>query len=332
MKLTRRRIAAALLVPLLALAVAGCTDSDDDDPSAGDSGTTTAADGSTDSGGEAAAEFTFTPLDAGGPLTKDALENGDIDIALLFSSDGAIAANEWVALEDDQDLQPADNFVPAIRTEASSDDIAAVLDAVSAVLTVDAMQEMVAAVSIEGDQPEEVAGTWLEENDLPGDLTAEGSINVGSANFAESTITAQLYGQALAAAGVDVSYTPDIGARDVYWEALTSGEVDLVPEFTGTLLGFLDPEATASPDVEEVLAALRPLTEEEGVSVLEPAEADSVNTFVVTQETADEYGLTTVSDLAGVPDPLTLGGPPECPERPYCLLGLEDTYGLKFAS
>ena len=64
--------------------------------------------------------------------------------------------------------------------------------------------------------------------------------------------------------------------------------------------------------------------------MLEPAPADSVNTFVVTQETADEYGLATVSDLAGVTEPLTLGGPPECPERPLCLQGLIGTYGLKF--
>jgi osmoprotectant transport system substrate-binding protein len=330
---TRRRLAALLLIPLLALAAAACTDSDDDEnTSAGDGDTTEA--NADDGGTEPAAggaEFTFRPLDAGGPNTKAALENGDIDIALLFSSDGAISANEWVALEDDENLQPADNFVPAIRTEVSNDDIAAVLDAVSATLTVESMQEMVAAVSIDGDNPEDVAGAYLEENDLPGDLTAEGSINVGSSNFAESNIAAQLYGQALEAAGVDVSYTPDIGARDVYYPALESGEIDLVPEFTGTLLGFLDGEATPSPDVQEVLDQLRPLAEEDGVTILEPAEADSVNTFVVTQETADEYGLTTVSDLAGVPDPLVLGGPPECPERPYCLVGLQDTYGLTFA-
>ena len=333
MTTTRRRLAAALLIPLLAFAAAACTDSDDDEnTSAGDGDTTEAND---DGGSEPAtasgAEFTFRPLDAGGPNTKAALENGDIDIALLFSSDGAISANEWVALEDDENLQPADNFVPAIRTEVSNDDIAAVLDAVSATLTVEAMQEMVAAVSIDGDNPEDVAGAYLEENDLPGDLTAEGSINVGSSNFAESNIAAQLYGQALEAAGVDVSYTPDIGARDVYYPALESGEIDLVPEFTGTLLGFLDGEATPSPDVQEVLDQLRPLAEEDGVTILEPAEADSVNTFVVTQETADEYGLATVSDLAGVPDALVLGGPPECPERPYCLVGLQDTYGLTFA-
>jgi osmoprotectant transport system substrate-binding protein len=334
---TRRRLAAALLVPVLALGVAACTDSDDPETTSTDDGSDTTAAGS-DSGsdtepeGEASgAEFTFSPLDAGGPNTKAALENGDIDIALLFSSDGAIAANDWVALEDDENLQPADNFVPAIRTEVNTDDIAAVLDAVSATLTVDAMQEAVAAVSIDGDNPEDVAAEYLETNELPGDLTAEGSINVGSANFAESTIAAQLYGQALEAAGVDVSYTAEIGARDVYYPALESGEIDLVPEFTGTLLGFLDGEATPSPDVEEVLELLRPLAEEDGVTILEPAEADSVNTFVVTAETAEEYGLTTVSDLAGVEDSLTLGGPPECPERPYCLIGLQDVYGLTFA-
>ena len=333
MTTTRRRLAALLLIPLLAFAAAACTDSDDDESTSAGDGDTTEANAD-DGGSEPAAsgaEFTFRPLDAGGPNTKAALENGDIDIALLFSSDGAISANDWVALEDDEDLQPADNFVPAIRTEVNTDDIAAVLDAVSASLTVEAMQEAVAAVSIDGDNPEDVASAYLEENDLPGDLTAEGSINVGSSNFAESNIAAQLYGQALAAAGVDVEYTPDIGARDVYYPALESGEIDLVPEFTGTLLGFLDGEATPSPDVQEVLDQLRPLADEDGVTILEPAEADSVNTFVVTQETADEYGLATVSDLAGVEDPLVLGGPPECPERPYCLVGLQETYGLTFA-
>lgn len=315
-----RTAAGLLLVPLLALGAA-CTDSDDD----GDDATTEEG-----SGSEEQVAFSFTPLDAGGPLTKAALEDGSIDIGILFSSDGAIAANEWVALEDDQGLQPADRFVPAIRTEASNEDIEAVLDAVSAELTVEDMQEMVAAVSIDGDNPEDVAGEWLGDKGLPGDLTAEGSLDVGSANFAESSVTAQIYGQALEAAGVDISYTAEIGARDVYYPALTSGDIDLVPEFTGSLLAFLDPEAEASSDVDELLDVLRPLTEADGVSVLDPAEADSVNTLVVTQETADEHGLATISDLADVDEALTLGGPPECPERPYCLIGLQDTYGLTF--
>lgn len=325
MRTTRRRLAGALLLPLLALAVTGCTDSDEE--------TTSTGSGSGSGSGSDGAEFQFRPLDAGGPNTKAALESGDIDIALLFTSDGAIAANDWVILDDDEGLQQAENFVPAIRTEASNDEIAAVLDAVSEGLTDEIVQDSVARVSIDGDNPEAVAADVLEEiGGSAADLTAEGSITIGSANFAESNIAAQLYGQALEAAGVDVEFTPDIGARDVYFTALESGEVDLVPEFTGSLAVFLDPEADVGSDPDAALETARGLTEERGVSLLGIAPAQSANAYVVTSETAEEYDLATVSDLATVTEELTLGGPPECPERPFCIPGLEETYGLTFAS
>ncbi len=311
----RRRLTGTTLAALAALVVFGAAACGDDDEG-GDGGS--------------GVEHEFVPLDVGGPITKDALEAGDIDIALLFSSDGAIAKNGWVELEDDENLQPVDNFIPAIRTDATNDDVEAVLNAVSEALEVEDMQSMVAAVSIDGENPEDVAGAFLEENDLPGDLTASGSISVGSANFAESEIAAELYAGALEAAGMDVEKKLQFGARDVYIPALESGELDLIPEFVGTLLTFLDPDATATSDLDETTSAAREAAEEQGFTVLEPAPADSVNTFVVTQETADEFGLETISDLADVDEPLTLGGPPECPERPFCLLGLIDTYGLRF--
>jgi len=322
---TRRRLAGTLLLPLLALAVGACTDSDKENTSTG-----SGSGGSGSGGSGGGAEFEFTPLDVGGPNTKAALEAGDIDIALLFSSDGAIAANDWVTLEDDEGLQQAENFVPAIRTEATNDEVEAVLNEVSAALEDESVQKLVAAVSIDGDNPEDVASTFLEENELPGDLTAEGSVNVGSSNFAESNIAAQLYGQALEAAGVEVEYTPDIGARDVYFPALESGEVDLVPEFTGSLLLFLDESAEASNDPDETLELARTATEDRGVTLLDAAPAQSANVFVVTAETAEEFSLEKVSDLAAVEESLTLGGPPECPERPFCIPGLEETYGLTF--
>lgn len=322
---TRRRLAGTLLLPLLALAVGACTDSDKENTSTG-----SGSGGSGSGGSGGGAEFEFTALDVGGPNTKAALEAGDIDIALLFSSDGAIAANDWVTLEDDESLQAADSFVPAIRTEATNEDLEAVLNEVSAALDNEGVQELVASVSIDGDNPEDVAGAFLEENELPGDLTAEGSINVGSSNFAESNIAAQLYGQALAAAGVEVEYTPDIGARDVYFPALESGEVDLVPEFTGSLLVFLDESAEASNDPDETLELARTATEDRGVTLLDASPAQSANVFVVTAETAEEFSLEKVSDLAAVEESLTLGGPPECPERPFCIPGLEETYGLTF--
>jgi osmoprotectant transport system substrate-binding protein len=300
----------------LALVAAACGDDDD-------------STSTTDTTGGEQATFEFVPLDPGGPLTKSALEKGDIDIALLFSSDGAIAKNGWVALEDDEGLQPVDNFIPAVRTDVVTAEVTEVLNAVSAALTVADMQELVAAVSIDGENPADVAGEFLAGVTVP-DVAVAGEFTVGSANFAESEITAELYAQALEAAGAGIDKKLNFGARDAYIPALQSGELDIVPEFVGTLAYFFDPEAVVSSDLDSSLEASRGLAEAEGITLLEPAPADSVNTFVVTQETADKYGLTTVSDLRNVTDGLTLGGPPECPERPLCLQGLIDTYGLKF--
>jgi osmoprotectant transport system substrate-binding protein len=301
------------------LALVGAACGDDDDATAND-----------DDVPAGAVEFSFVPLDAGGPNTKAALTKGDIDIALLFSSDGAIAANDWVALEDDEGLQPVDNFIPAVNTASNTPEIAAALDAVSKELTVDAMQQMVARVSTDGENPSDVAAAFLEDVTVPEGAT--GDLTVGSANFAESEITAELFAQALEASGANVEKKLQFGARDAYIPALISGELDVVPEFVGTLAYFFDPNAEVTNDLEASLAVSRSLASAKGVTLLEPATADSVNTFVVTQATADEYDLETISDLKGVDDSLVLGGPPECPERPLCLQGLISTYGLKFKS
>lgn len=311
-----------------ALVLAGCGDDSDESSSSPPANGSQASVGDSSSAPPAGATFSFVALDTGGPLTKAALEKGDIDIALLFSSDGAISKNDWVALEDDKELQPVDNFVPAVRTDSATPEVVAVLDAVSEKLTVEAVQELVQAVSIDGQNPDDVAGTFLTQSALPGELQATGTMVVGSANFAESDIAAQVYGQALAAAGVTVDYKPQFGAREAYLPALESGELDLVPEFVGTLLTFYGGNATA--DLDDTVAEARALAGPKGITLTEPAPADSVNTFVVTQETADRFDLETVSDLAGVTEALVLGGPPECPQRPFCLEGLKGTYGLDF--
>jgi osmoprotectant transport system substrate-binding protein len=299
------------------LLAAACGDDDDDGGTA-----------ATDGGGEQP-EFDFVALDTGGPTTRQALERGDIDIALLFTTDVAIEDNDWVQLEDDKELQPAENFIPAIREDATNDDVEAVLNAVSEKIDQDAILEMIRSVSAEGQNPDDVAQKFLEDNDLPGDLKATGDITVGGANFNESLIAAELYAGALEKAGMTVKRQLDIGAREVYYPALEKGDLDVIPEFVGTLLTFLKGEPTN--DLDATVDDLRTATEKDGITVLEPAEADSANTFVVTQETADKYDLTTISDLADVDESLTLGGPQECPDRPFCLLGLEDTYGLKFS-
>ncbi|MEY2436815.1 MAG: osmoprotectant transport system substrate-binding protein [Acidimicrobiaceae bacterium] len=309
------------------LLMASACGSDSKKASTASSGGSTSSSGSSSSAA-GGATFTFTPLDVGGPTTKAALDKGDIDVALLFSSDGAIAKNGWVALEDDKKLQPVDNFVPAVLKAKATADVTAVLDAVNAKLDKASMQKLVAAVAIDGQNPEDVAKGFLTDNSLPGSKTATGSFTVGSANFAESEIAAQLYGQALKQAGATVTFKLDFGAREAYIPALESGQLDLVPEFVGTLDTFLG--GTSSNDLDKTLSEAKTLAEAKGFTLTKPAVADSVNTFVVTKKTADKYTLAKISDLAKVSDPLKFGGPPECPTRPLCVGGLKTTYNLKF--
>ena len=158
-----------------------------------------------------------------------------------------------------------------------------------------------------------------------------GTVIVGvSGAFAENQIVAEMYAQVLENAGYTVERQLDIGSREISQPALESGEINVKPEYLGSLLLFLDPDAAATGDPAENVALLEPLLAEQDITLLEPSEANDTNAFVVTQETADEHGLSTVSDLADVADELTLGGPPECPERPFCIPGLEETYGVTF--
>jgi osmoprotectant transport system substrate-binding protein len=115
---------------------------------------------------------------------------------------------------------------------------------------------------------------------------------------------------------------------------MESGDIDIAPEYLASLLSVLDPEGTAddppTADPIEVGTRLEPLLSEMGLETLEPSDVVDTNAFVVTQETADEHGLTTVSDLAPVAGDLVLGGPPECPDRPFCIPGLKKVYDVEF--
>lgn len=160
----------------------------------------------------------------------------------------------------------------------------------------------------------------------------EGELVVGSTNFDEQELVAEMYALALEQAGFDVERRYQLGSREVVLPALEAGEIDVYPEYVGTALEFLtDGAGEATADTEATTELLREAFAERGVDVLEPAEAQDKNALVVTPETAEEHGLEAVSDLADVADQLVLGGPPECPERPLCLPGYEETYGLDFA-
>jgi osmoprotectant transport system substrate-binding protein len=177
-----------------------------------------------------------------------------------------------------------------------------------------------------------VAGCDRDPAPPPPEDPRRPTIQLASFDFPESEILGELYGQALRQHGFPVELVVQLGAREVVAPALEQGKVDMVPEYLGSALNFLnnrDRVATADPGLTH--ARLEQAFAPRGVSVLAYAPAVDRNGFVVTGEMARTRGLEKLSDLAPMASQLAFGGPPECAQRPLCLRGLQDVYKLKFA-
>src|SRR4051794_18574391 len=160
--------------------------------------------------------------------------------------------------------------------------------------------------------------------------TPSQTIVVGSANFTESQILAEIYAQALQAKGVQVDKKLNIGSRETYIPALQDGSIDLLPEYTGTLLQYIDKSATATaPD--EVYSALQKAVPAQ-LTVLEKSAAEDKDAVVITQETATKYGAKSIADLAAHCGEIFFGGPPEFQTRPDGIPGIAKTYNCTFKS
>jgi osmoprotectant transport system substrate-binding protein len=153
-------------------------------------------------------------------------------------------------------------------------------------------------------------------------------LTVGGTNFSEQEIVAEIYAQCLEAAGYKVDTKLKIGARDIVLPALEKGDIDLYPEYVGTLLTHL--KGTPTSDIDKTVSDLQAALKAKDLQVLEPAEAEDKNGFAVTKATADKLKITSLSDLKGKESGLVFGAGPECEERPLCLIGLKETYGLNF--
>ncbi|MDQ4071179.1 MAG: ABC transporter substrate-binding protein [Actinomycetota bacterium] len=154
---------------------------------------------------------------------------------------------------------------------------------------------------------------------------------VASFNFRESEVLAEIYAGAIEAAGIPVRRELGLGPRELVQPALLGGLVDVVPEYLGTALASVEPGAEVAPvDTAAARDRLARAFEAGQVLVLDPASAQNQNGLAVTRATAERHGLDAVSDLAPIAPELVLGGPPECPERRYCLEGLQRVYGLRF--
>ncbi|MER2138269.1 MAG: ABC transporter substrate-binding protein, partial [Arthrobacter sp.] len=168
------------------------------------------------------------------------------------------------------------------------------------------------------------------ESTAPTGVEDSATLVVGSADFPESQIIAEIYAGALNAKGIQASTQPGIGSREIYYRALEDGSVQVIPDYSGNLLLFADTEATAQ-SADEIMEALPAALEEESpdmnIAVLEPAEAESKDALVVTQATAEKYGLTSLEDLAEVCGEIAIGAPTTFQERAYGLPGLKEKYG-----
>lgn len=158
-----------------------------------------------------------------------------------------------------------------------------------------------------------------------------GSIVVGSKNFPESQLIASMYSQVLDKAGYDVEEKFNLGSTEVSFTALEAGEIDLYPEYAATALEYVNEGAgEATPDPKATVAKLNERLKADDIVALPPSPAQDQNAFVVTKKTAKDLKIKKLSDLSGKAEDLVLGAPPECATRPYCALGLSDTYGIDF--
>jgi osmoprotectant transport system substrate-binding protein len=158
-----------------------------------------------------------------------------------------------------------------------------------------------------------------------------GRVTVAAFGFTESRILAELYAQAMEAKGITVRRALDLASREVVEPALEQGAIDLVPEYSGTAVEFLNRGAgQATADPAATYGLLRAAFSTRGVTTLDPAPAQNQNALAVSRSTAQHLGLSRVSDLRPFTHEMVFGAPPECPERRFCLVGLIAVYGLNF--
>ena len=157
-----------------------------------------------------------------------------------------------------------------------------------------------------------------------------GSLTIGSADFTENALLADIYADALKAKGVSITKKLNIGERAVYWKAMQDGSIDFIPEYNGSILAYLSPSSTAK-STADVSSAL-PTAIGGKLKALTPAPAQDSDTITVTKATASKYNLTSIADLASVASHLTFGAPAAFQTRPDGIPALKSVYGVTFGT
>ncbi|MGP4010327.1 ABC transporter substrate-binding protein [Streptomyces sp. 4N124] len=158
--------------------------------------------------------------------------------------------------------------------------------------------------------------------------SSKSGITIGTANFTENQVLGYLYAAVLESAGVKTTVRPNLGTREILIPALKGGDIDLLPEYQGALLHYLDTKSTATEEgeMQNALAMALPA----GLQVLPYGKAEDSDAFAVTQETAKKYGLASLADLKKQNGKLVIGAAPEVKKREVGVVGLKEVYGVEF--
>ncbi len=175
--------------------------------------------------------------------------------------------------------------------------------------------------------------TSTDDDAAAADIPDGPDITLGAQDFGESLILSEIYAGALDDAGYPADTTAVGGFRDLLFGAFESGDINMAIDYVASQLEFLnDGAGEATSDVDETLGVLEPLLEPMEIVAAAPSDAVDTNAFVITQETSDELGITTLSDLAEKGADLTLGGPQDCESNGFCIPGLQRVYGVDFTA
>jgi osmoprotectant transport system substrate-binding protein len=180
-------------------------------------------------------------------------------------------------------------------------------------------------------------GDDLDENNDSGSTATESeggaekpALTVGSANFPENVVLAEIYAGALEAKDFDVSKKLNVGSREALFPAMENGEITVTPEYSGALLSYLTEAKSEAKEIGEQVTEIKAELPE-SLTVLTPSAAEDKDTITCNKETVDKYGLTSIEDLAKVGDQITIGGPPEFAKRAgFGIRALKRVYGAEF--
>jgi osmoprotectant transport system substrate-binding protein len=240
-----------------------------------------------------------------------------------------------VVLADDKHSQNSDNIVPVVKTSLAKSPLTDALNDVSKNLSQDALNQLNSDVGVSGKTDAQAASAFISKYNVGSGLSGgSGNVTIGTQSFAEASTLGEVYKEVLDKAGYTAT-VKKIGLRNLLEPALESGEVQVVPEYAASLTQFLldkdkNTSQSASTEIDQTMAVLKPLALKHGFTALDPAAATDENAYAVTKATSDAYGLKTMSDVANKcgTTGITFGAAANCPSNPFCAPALKKVYGI----